>query len=123
MFVSQRGIMVQSIPAGHPGFGTSPCGLCLFAVIVPPTHDPPPGTTACRLDLSYHQGLYRAPSRSALAAIDGAARVLRALEVLVAVHASVIIDDANAHYDDGPISTAVTESTMQWLLHRRMNAT
>jgi len=31
-------------------------------------------------------------------------------------------DYATARHQDEPISTAVTESTMQWLLHRRMNA-
>jgi len=34
----------------------------------------------------------------------------------------IIIDYATARRQDEPISTAVTESTVQWLLHRRMNA-
>jgi hypothetical protein len=34
----------------------------------------------------------------------------------------VIIDYAPASGREEPISTAVTESTVQWLAHRRMNA-
>ena len=33
-----------------------------------------------------------------------------------------MIDYATARHQDEPISTAVTESTVPWLLHRRMNA-
>ena len=34
----------------------------------------------------------------------------------------IIIDYATARRCEQPISTATTESTVQWLLHRRMNA-
>jgi len=34
----------------------------------------------------------------------------------------IIVDYATARHQDEPISTSVTESTVQWLLHRRMNA-
>jgi hypothetical protein len=54
--------------------------------------------------------------------VQRAARALRALELYVAGQAALIIDYANARYDGEPISTAVTESTVQWLVHRRMNA-
>ncbi len=33
-----------------------------------------------------------------------------------------IIDYAAARHEEEPISTAITESAVQWLLHRRMNA-
>jgi hypothetical protein len=51
-----------------------------------------------------------------------AAHALRTLEIYVAGHASLIIDYANARHDEEPISTAVAESTVHWLLHRRMSA-
>jgi hypothetical protein len=34
----------------------------------------------------------------------------------------IIIDYATARHREEPISTAITESTVQWLLHLRMNA-
>jgi hypothetical protein len=34
----------------------------------------------------------------------------------------IIIDYATARQENEPISTAATESAVQWLLHRRMNA-
>jgi hypothetical protein len=34
---------------------------------------------------------------------------------------NIIIDYATARRHEEPISTAITESTVQWLLHRRMN--
>jgi hypothetical protein len=40
----------------------------------------------------------------------------------VAGHADLIIDYAMARRCMEPISTAITESTVRWLLHRRMNA-
>jgi hypothetical protein len=46
---------------------------------------------------------------------------LRTLETYVAGHAEIIINYAGARRSDEPISTATTESTVQWLLHRRMN--
>ncbi len=47
---------------------------------------------------------------------------LRALETYVSGQPEIIIDYATARRGDQPISTAITESTVQWLLHRRMNA-
>ena len=49
-------------------------------------------------------------------------RVLSELETYVSGHSELIIDYATARRDGEPISTATTESTVQWLLHRRMNA-
>jgi hypothetical protein len=46
--------------------------------------------------------------------------LLHNLETYVAGQAELIIDYAAARHDDEPISTASTESTVQWLLHRRM---
>jgi len=42
--------------------------------------------------------------------------------VTKASQSDIIIDYATARRREEPISTAVTESTVQWLLHRRMNA-
>jgi len=50
------------------------------------------------------------------------ARLLRDLETYVCGQSDIIIDYATARRQDEPISTAVTESTVRWLLHRRMNA-
>jgi hypothetical protein len=50
------------------------------------------------------------------------ARLLGDLETYVSGQADVIIDYATARRCEEPISTAITESTVQWLLHRRMNA-
>ena len=44
------------------------------------------------------------------------------LEIYVCGQSDIIIDDATARRREEPILTAVTESTVQWLLHRRMNA-
>jgi len=49
-------------------------------------------------------------------------RLLLALETYVLGQADIIIDYAAARHEEEPISTAITESTVQWLLHRRMNA-
>src|SRR5277367_2958015 len=49
-------------------------------------------------------------------------KLLRGLETYVAGQAELIIDYAAARHDAEPISTAPTESTVQWLLHRRMGA-
>ena len=46
--------------------------------------------------------------------------VLRALETYVSGQSVLIIDYAAARGSDEPISTANTESTVQWLLHRRI---
>jgi hypothetical protein len=50
------------------------------------------------------------------------ARLLRDLEKYICGQCEIIIDYATARHEDEPISTAITESTVQWLLHRRMNA-
>jgi hypothetical protein len=50
------------------------------------------------------------------------ARLLSELETYVCGQSDIIIDYAKARRREEPISTAVTESTVQWLLHRRMNA-
>ena len=47
---------------------------------------------------------------------------LRGLETYVSGQAELIIDYATARRDGEPISTATTEGTVQWLLHRRMGA-
>jgi hypothetical protein len=47
---------------------------------------------------------------------------LQNLETYVAGQSGIIIDYATARRCEQPISTATTESTVQWLLHRRMNA-
>jgi hypothetical protein len=48
--------------------------------------------------------------------------VLRSLETYVSGQSELIIDYATARGADEPTSTATTESTVQWLLHRRMGA-
>jgi hypothetical protein len=50
------------------------------------------------------------------------ARLLRDLETYICGQSDIIIDYATARQQDEPISTAVTESTLQCLLDRRMNA-
>ena len=50
------------------------------------------------------------------------ARLLRDLETYICGQSDIIIDYATARHQDEPISTAVTDSTVQWLLHRPMNA-
>ena len=50
------------------------------------------------------------------------ARLLRGLETYICGQSDIISDYATARRQDEPISTAVTESTVQWLLHRLMNA-
>jgi hypothetical protein len=49
-------------------------------------------------------------------------RLLGELETYVCGQSDIIIDYATARRCEEPISTAVTESPVQWLLHRRMNA-
>jgi hypothetical protein len=49
-------------------------------------------------------------------------RLLRGLETYVVGQAALIIDYATARHGEEPISTAPTEGTVQWLLHRRMGA-
>jgi hypothetical protein len=48
--------------------------------------------------------------------------LLGELETYVCGQSDIIIDCATARRREEPISTAVTESTVRWLLHRRMNA-
>jgi hypothetical protein len=50
------------------------------------------------------------------------ARLLSDLETYVCGQSDIIIDYATARRRKEPISTAITENTVQWLLHRRMNA-
>jgi hypothetical protein len=50
------------------------------------------------------------------------ARLLGDLEAYMSGQSDIIIDYATARRCEEPISTAITESTVQWLLHRRMNA-
>jgi hypothetical protein len=49
-------------------------------------------------------------------------RLLGELETYVCGQSDIIIDYATARRREEPISTAVTESTVQWLVHRRMSA-
>jgi len=64
-----------------------------------------------------------AETASSKAATAGkVAGLLRGLETYVSGQSDLIIDYATARQNDEPISTATTESTVQWLLHRRMSA-
>ena len=56
------------------------------------------------------------------AAARKVARLLRDLETYVSGQSAIIIDYATTRRREEPISTAITESTVQWLLHRRMNS-
>ena len=49
-------------------------------------------------------------------------RLLGDLDTYVSGQSDIIVDYATARRCEEPISTAITESTVQWLLHRRMNA-
>jgi hypothetical protein len=60
-------------------------------------------------------------SSEALAALK-VPRPLNDLETYVCGQSDIIIDYAIAWRRKEPISTAITESTVQWLLHHRMNA-
>jgi len=62
-------------------------------------------------------------STPAAAAAGKVLAVLRGLETYVAGQADLITDYATARDGDEPISTAPTEATVQWLLHRRMGGT
>jgi hypothetical protein len=61
-------------------------------------------------------------SSAAAAAAGKVVGVLRGPETYVAGQAALIIDYATARHGEEPISTAPTEGTVQWLLHRRMGA-
>jgi hypothetical protein len=56
------------------------------------------------------------------AAARKVARLLGDLETYVSGQSNIIIDYATARRREEPISTAITESTVQWLVHWRMNA-
>jgi hypothetical protein len=58
----------------------------------------------------------------ASAAAGKVVKLLRSLETYVVGQSELIIDYAAARHDAEPISTAPTEGTVQWLLHRRMGA-
>jgi hypothetical protein len=58
-------------------------------------------------------------SRAYLSATATVARLLGDLEIYVSGQSNIIIDYATARRRKEPISTAITESTVQWLLHRR----
>jgi hypothetical protein len=60
--------------------------------------------------------------QAAATAASKVAGALGALETYVGGQATMIIDYATARHGEEPISTAPTESTVQWLLHRRMGA-
>ena len=74
------------------------------------------GDTLERLD-----AIGRGESRAAAPAAK-LAGVLRSLETYGSGQSDLIIDYATATHSHEPISTATTESTVQWLLHRRMGA-
>jgi hypothetical protein len=69
--------------------------------------------------------MLEATTETALPATSAALKVTRLLgelETYVCGQSDIIIDYATARRREEPISTAVTESTVQWLVHRRMNA-
>jgi hypothetical protein len=57
-----------------------------------------------------------------VAAVRKVTRLLGDLETYVSGQSDIIIDYATPHRREEPISTVITESTVQWLLHRRMSA-
>jgi hypothetical protein len=59
---------------------------------------------------------------AAPAAAAKVAALLRRLETYVSGQAGLIVDYAKTRRRGEPISTATTEGTVQWLLHRRMGA-
>jgi hypothetical protein len=63
-----------------------------------------------------------ADTSSLAAAARKVARLLHDLETYVSGQSDIIIDYATTRRREEPISTAITESTMLWLLHRQMNA-
>jgi hypothetical protein len=64
------------------------------------------------------EGMDETTSTAAAVALK-VARLLSDLETYVCGQSDIIIDNAMARGRKEPISTAVTESTVQWLLHRR----
>ena len=71
------------------------------------------------LETARRHGEMASPHAATAAKVAG---VLRSLETYVSGQSDLIIDYATARRSDEPISTATTESTVQWLLHRRMGA-
>jgi hypothetical protein len=71
--------------------------------------------------MTTHEAKAGTISPSTLAALK-VAHLLSDLETYVCGQSDIIIDYATARRREGLISTAVTESTVQWLPHRRMNA-
>ena len=67
------------------------------------------------------EGMAETTSPAAAVALK-VGRLLSDLETYVCGQSDIIIDYATARRRKEPISTAVTESTVQWLLHRRLNA-
>jgi hypothetical protein len=63
-----------------------------------------------------------AEDRASVAAAQKVACLRRDLETYVSGQSEVIIDYATARRCGEPVSTAITESTVQWLLHRCMSA-
>jgi hypothetical protein len=64
-------------------------------------------------------------AKTALPATSAALKVTRLpgeLETYVCGQSDIIIDYATVRRREEPTSTAVTESTVQWLVHRHMNA-
>jgi hypothetical protein len=64
-------------------------------------------------------------AQSAAPAAGAAGRLaasLRSLETYASGQDGLVIDYASARRSGEPISTATTEGTVQWLLHRRMGA-
>jgi hypothetical protein len=61
-------------------------------------------------------------AEAAPAAAAKVTALLRGLATYVSGQANLIIDYARARRRGEPISTATTEGTVQWLLHRRMSA-
>jgi hypothetical protein len=59
------------------------------------------------------------PTSPAVSEVSG---LLRGLETYVVGQAALITDYAAARHGAEPISTAPTESAVQWMLHRRMGA-
>lgn len=79
-------------------------------------------TCACCLGSS-PGSLIRRPIAGSTAMTFGSSGYLHQSQLdYVAGHAGLIIEHAAARRREEPISTATAEGTMQWLLHRRMNA-
>jgi hypothetical protein len=60
---------------------------------------------------------------AAATAVRKVGRLLGDLETYVSGQSNIIIDYATARRREEPISTAITESKVQWLLHRQARLT